>query len=176
MSAEDEAVRRHLARHQDGSHGGGHDGPVRPEAPRRRLVELAGTEAMNLLASVDYGRIVFTQKALPAIRPVNHVIVNGEIFVRTRLHAKLAVAVDVRYPTVVAYEADELDPVNRLGWSVVVTGYARAVTDPAELSRLEHMLQPWVESVMDAAVAIRPEIVTGFRLVETPGAQTPTPA
>jgi nitroimidazol reductase NimA-like FMN-containing flavoprotein (pyridoxamine 5'-phosphate oxidase superfamily) len=131
----------------------------------RRLVELDWAEAMGLLAGVEFGRIVFTAHALPAIRPVNHLVDHGEIIIRSHLGGAVSDAVD-RAGVVVAYEADEIDPRRRLGWSVVVTGYARPVTDPGEAARFEAALMPWVDNTLDTVVRIRPEIVTGFRLVE----------
>ncbi len=60
----------------------------------REVVELDRDEAMRLLAlSVDHGRVVFTRAALPAIRPVNHLVVDGRVIGRTRLTAKVSVAV-----------------------------------------------------------------------------------
>lgn len=56
----------------------------------REVVELDRDEAMRLLASVDHGRVVFTRAALPAIRPVNHLVVDGRVIVRTRLTAKVS--------------------------------------------------------------------------------------
>jgi len=67
-------------------------------------------------------------------------------------------------PTVVAYEADQLDPVERLGWSVVVTGLARPVIDETEARRLQAALVPWVNMTMDTILAIEPTIITGYRL------------
>jgi hypothetical protein len=138
----------------------------------RRLEELDRAEAMDLLDSVSYGRVVFTSAALPAIRPVNHVLDDGEIVIRTRRLAGIGAALAAAGPgldeapdLVVAYEADLLDPTTRLGWSVVVTGVATAVTDPARLARVEQRLHPWIDSVLDTAIAISPEIVTGLRLV-----------
>lgn len=67
-------------------------------------------EAMRLLASVDHGRVVFTRAALPAIRPVNHLVVDGRVIGRTRLTAKVSVAVrsSADAGVVVAYEATTL--------------------------------------------------------------------
>lgn len=56
----------------------------------REVVELDRDEAMRLLASVDHGRVVFTRAALPAIRPVNHLVVDGRVIGRTRLTAKVS--------------------------------------------------------------------------------------
>lgn len=141
--------------------------------PPRRLEEIDRAEALGLLESVSFGRLVFTLGALPAIRPVNHVLDDGEIMIRTRRLAGVSTAlaafsdgaIDQEPGLVVAYEADVLDPMTRLGWSVVVTGLAVPVTDPARLARVEHRLHPWIESVMDTAIAITPQIVTGMRLV-----------
>jgi len=136
----------------------------------RRLEELDRDEAMGLLGQVAYGRVVFTLAALPAIRPVNHVVDDDEIVIRTRRLAGVSTALDANTELgvpelVVAYEADLLDPATRLGWSVVVTGLATTVTEPSRLRRIERVLHPWVDSATDITLAIRPEIVTGMRLV-----------
>jgi hypothetical protein len=138
----------------------------------RRLQQLGRQEALDLIASVSYGRVVFTLAALPAIRPVNHVLDDGEVVIRTRRLAGLSTALaehaatlDQDHDLVVAFEADLLDPVERVGWSVVVTGIATVITDPARLARIGERLRPWVDSPMDTAIAITPEIVTGMRLV-----------
>ncbi|TDU79750.1 pyridoxamine 5'-phosphate oxidase family protein [Streptomyces sp. KS 21] len=65
---------------------------------------------------------------------------------------------------VVAYEADAIDPVMHLGWSVVVTGYACPVSDADEVARFASLLRPWVGRPRTGALRIRPDLVTGFRL------------
>lgn len=135
-----------------------------------RRIDLDHAEALRLLGSVSLGRIVFTRQALPTVRPVNHVLDNGDIVIRT--HDAAALTSHARQPdstgVVMAYEADAIDPDTHLGWSVVVTGYAQLVTDPVELERIRGLLQPWVPlEPMDQAVRIRPELVTGVLLTET---------
>jgi hypothetical protein len=77
---------------------------------------------------------------------------------------------------VVAFEADELDPDLRTGWSVTVVGHAQRVTDVDELVQLSGtFLQPWVEGQRDHFVRIRTEKVTGRRLRE-PGARHAFPS
>jgi Pyridoxamine 5'-phosphate oxidase len=133
----------------------------------RDVVELDRAEALRLLASVDHGRVVFTREALPAIRPVNHLVDDGRVIVRTRLTAKVSTAVrsGSTSEVIVAYEADDLDPQQRLGWSVVVTGPAITITDPDQIARYEQLLQPWVNMTMDTVIAIESEIVTGVHIV-----------
>ncbi|MFF4632630.1 pyridoxamine 5'-phosphate oxidase family protein [Streptomyces griseorubiginosus] len=137
----------------------------------RRSTGIDSVEALRLLGSVSFGRIVFTQQALPTIRPVNHVLADGDIVIRT--HAGAALTARTRQArdlgVVVAYEADDIDPDTHLGWSVVVTGYARLISDPEELARYQALLRPWAEQTMDYAVRIRPDLVTGIRLT-APGA------
>ena len=41
-----------------------------------------------------------------------------------------------------AYEADDIDPRERLGWSVIVTGFASAIRTPGEVTRYEQLLPP----------------------------------
>ncbi|MFD5406501.1 pyridoxamine 5'-phosphate oxidase family protein [Streptomyces griseorubiginosus] len=136
-----------------------------PFEPRRSM-GIDSVEALRLLGSVSFGRIVFTQQALPTIRPVNHVLADGDIVIRT--HAGAALTSRTRQArdlgVVVAYEADDIDPDSHLGWSVVVTGYARLITDPEELARYQALLRPWAAQTMDYAVRIRPDLVTGIRL------------
>jgi hypothetical protein len=147
--------------------------PVSATPPSRTLEEVGRAEAMKLLGSVTLGRVVFTSAALPAIRPVNHIVDDGEIVIRTRRLASITTAwaadadgqIGHEPGLVVAYEADLLDPEVRLGWSVVVTGMAVPITDPERLARIDEELHPWVDTVMDSAFAIRPEIVTGYRFV-----------
>ncbi|MET7689271.1 pyridoxamine 5'-phosphate oxidase family protein [Streptomyces sp. NPDC005483] len=143
-----------------------HDNNRYLTAEPRRSVELDATEALRLLGSVSLGRIVFTRHALPTVRPVNHVLDGGDIVIRTHEAATLtSYARETGGPgVVVAYEADAIDPDTHLGWSVVVTGYARLVTDPGDLARFSTMLSPWAEQTMDEAIRIHPDLVTGVRL------------
>ena len=144
--------------------------------PPREVTQLDDREAMLLLASVDHGRLVFNDRALPAIRLVNHLVDGGRIIVRTRLTAKVSTVVrssaDAR--VVVAYEVDRLDPERRAGWSVAVTGWATTITDPRQIARYERLLHPWVNMTMDTMVAIQPEIITGLRIVDGAAEKQPT--
>ncbi|MCB5169873.1 pyridoxamine 5'-phosphate oxidase family protein [Streptomyces bambusae] len=124
------------------------------------------TEALRLLGTVSLGRVVFTQQALPAVRPVNHVVDGEDVVVRLHDGSALAglLAPADADGVVVAYEADEIDPVTHLGWSVVVTGFARRVTDAREAARLAGRLRSWVAPDPVQVVRIRPDLVSGFRL------------
>lgn len=144
-----------------------------PIAPPRPSIELTEGECWRLLESASIGRVVFTHRAMPAIRPVNHLIDGRKIIIRTHLGAAIASRA-VGAPaegerqalgSVVCYEADELDAARRTGWSVIATGLARLVTDPADIARYSAALEPWIAGDMNQVVAIEPRFISGIRLV-----------
>ena len=122
-------------------------------------------EAMRRLGSVQLGRIFFTSYAMPAVRPVNHLIDAGKLIIRSHEGSAIVSAANASRGVIVAYEADQLDPHTRTGWSVVVTGLAHLVEDPQEARHYRDMLRSWVTGTMDHVISIMPEIVTGFTLV-----------
>ncbi|MEU1269820.1 pyridoxamine 5'-phosphate oxidase family protein [Streptomyces sp. NPDC005799] len=132
--------------------------------PNDGFRELERPECLRLLAKVPVGRIVHTRQALPAVLPVNFTLDgDGAVLLRTSAASELARAVD---GVVVAFEVDEVDAATHSGWSVVVTGPAMVVTDPAEHERLIRTgPRSWVPSPQEVFVRIEPELVTGRELV-----------
>lgn len=132
--------------------------------PNDGFRELGRQECLRLLATAPVGRIVHTRQALPAVLPVNFCLdTDSAVVLRTSADSELARAID---GVVVAFEADEVDAAAHAGWSVVVTGRATVVTDPAECGRLARTGPPsWVASPVEVFVRIEPELVTGRELV-----------
>jgi nitroimidazol reductase NimA-like FMN-containing flavoprotein (pyridoxamine 5'-phosphate oxidase superfamily) len=131
----------------------------------RQALELTDAECWQLLRSVSLGRVVFTQRAMPAIRPVNHVVDDGKIVIRSHAGAAIVSRAVAGGGSVVCYEADDLDAIRHTGWSVIVTGIARLVREPAAIARYQDLLEPWVAGPLDHVIAIEPEFVSGIRLV-----------
>jgi nitroimidazol reductase NimA-like FMN-containing flavoprotein (pyridoxamine 5'-phosphate oxidase superfamily) len=136
----------------------------RPTVPSRQAVELTTAECWRLLEGAPLGRVVFTQHAMPAIRPVNHLVDRETVVIRSHLGAAI-VGRATPDGAVVCYEADDIDPVRHTGWSVIVTGMARLVRDPVAVRRYQDALQPWADGQMDYVIAITPQVITGLRLV-----------
>ncbi|GHF52140.1 nitroimidazol reductase NimA-like FMN-containing flavoprotein (pyridoxamine 5'-phosphate oxidase superfamily) [Amycolatopsis bartoniae] len=130
---------------------------MKPHRPR----ELTREEALRCLASVRVGRLVYTHQALPAIRPVHHVVDDGEVLIRGHAGSALLPALD----TVVAYEADSVSGDDRIGWSVTVTGVARRL-DGTDLGE---RLRQWANGDAGYVIWIHPELVTGFGAAEENG-------
>jgi nitroimidazol reductase NimA-like FMN-containing flavoprotein (pyridoxamine 5'-phosphate oxidase superfamily) len=125
------------------------------------LEELNRRQCLDLLAGPRVGRLVFTEDALPAVQPVNYRVWCDDVVIRVAGGAKLAAATQNQ---VVAFEADEVDPDLRTGWSVTVVGHAEPITDVDALVELAGtFLQPWVEGRRDHFVRIRTEKMTGRR-------------
>jgi hypothetical protein len=117
-------------------------------------------EALELLATQSVGRLGYIARAgVPDIVPVNYVLDGEDILISSGPGPKLQAA--ERGDTVV-FEVDDLDPVNRTGWSVVVHGQARHLTgaeaQPAVSPR------PWASGPRNRLICIRTRRVTGRRL------------
>ena len=126
------------------------------------LKQLSRDECLALMASVSLGRIVYTQRALPAVELVNFALDHGDIVIRTDGGGKLAAATQ---HSIVAFEADRLDAAQQAGWSVTAIGQSREVTDPAEIRRLQHIgLSSWAPGSREHFIRISPEILNGRRL------------
>lgn len=132
--------------------------------PNDGFRELDRQECLRLMASVPVGRIVHTRQALPAVLPVNFTLDgNGGVLLRTAAASQLVRAID---GVVVAFETDELDAAAQSGWSVVVTGRAGVVDDPAEHAHLCRVgPRSWAPSPDEVFVRIAPELITGRELV-----------
>src|SRR5258708_35867034 len=91
-----------------------------------QLRQLSRTRALELLGSVNLGRLVFTHQALPAVRPVNHLVECESIMVRATAGAAIISPAN-RHGVVVAYQADSIDPTSHGGCAGSVGGTATLV-------------------------------------------------
>ena len=113
----------------------------RASARRAELKEIDRAGCLELLASGQIGRVVYTEAAMPAAHPVNYLLDGEEVVFRAGEGAKLAAA---SRGVVVGFQADEIDVERRSGWSVLGVGEAYEILDPARLSELADRLPtPW---------------------------------
>jgi nitroimidazol reductase NimA-like FMN-containing flavoprotein (pyridoxamine 5'-phosphate oxidase superfamily) len=142
---------------------------------QRGLQQLTKTTSLELLSSVSIGRLVFTHHALPAVRPVNHLVEGESIIVRATAGAAITSAAG-RDGAIVAYEADSIDAETQLGWSVIVVGTARLLTDEQAAARYRARLRPWISGVADDVITISADMITGYRMVPTGPAEVGLPS
>lgn len=127
----------------------------------RALVTLSRRECLDLLRGEEVGRVVFTERALPAIMPVSYAVLDGDVIMATSIGSRLARAAR---GSVLAFEVDHLDPATRTGWSVVVTGMPDYVVHPREQSRVLAVLNTWAPGRHDLLLRLPITVVTGRRI------------
>ena len=134
-------------------------------------VDSAGLEILDeqecgsLLADTEVGRVGVSIGALPAIFPVNYRFVNEELLFFTGEGTKLTAALS---KAVVAFEADQVDPLTRTGWSVHVLGIAEVSQSAADQAAADLAgLEAWAPAERPYLVRIRPDWITGRRLPAT---------
>lgn len=148
------------------------DGDVTVEVDRNGLEVLDRGECLELLAMATLGRLAVTVGALPVILPINFRLLDDRIVFRTGAGTKLDAATS---GAVVAFEADDIDRFSHEGWSVVVTGVASEVADPAQREALSATGIPhWARDDGERLVALSTEVVSGRRL--RADLSPPTPA
>ncbi|MFG2309207.1 helix-turn-helix domain-containing protein [Streptomyces sp. NPDC048566] len=127
-----------------------------------KFTELTRTECGDLLATHGVGRLAVSADGEPLIVPVNYTVVDGTIVFRTARGAVPSLASGSR----VAFEVDRIDDVFSEGWSVLVRGRARTVTEPDEVRRLMDAAHsaPWAGGRRNLWMRIEPYAVTGRRI------------
>jgi len=143
---------------------GGYRRPDRPAGlgGEAVTVKLPPGECRKLIAPGGVGRIAFTTASGPVVVPVNFAVVGDSIVIRTGRGTLIqAHAYDQ-----VAFEVDHLDEAMRRGWSVLVSGPAHQVLQPAELRGLREAaaVWPWAGGEREVYVRIVPARITGRRI------------
>jgi uncharacterized protein len=142
------------------------------EVDRNGLEVLSRDACLRLLATATLGRVGLSIDALPRVLPVNFRFDGRQILIRTGMGTKLNAAAN---NAVVAFEVDEIDPVAHTGWSVMVTGMARELTDPGELAAAQTPpLARWAPGDDHRVIAISTELLSGRRIVA--GLEAPSDA
>lgn len=129
---------------------------------RSGLEYIARDECLWLLEGRHLGRIAVIVAGRPLVLPVNYVMDDGSIVFRTDEGTKFDAAVRGEF---VAFEIDDADPEYHTGWSVLVTGVAEEILDPAEQARAESLaLRPWAQGPKAHFLRITPVTVSGRRV------------
>jgi nitroimidazol reductase NimA-like FMN-containing flavoprotein (pyridoxamine 5'-phosphate oxidase superfamily) len=126
-----------------------------------QLERLTAAECRRLLPSAPVGRLVVPTPHFPTVEPVSFAVVEGDVVVAVRAgSAGDAMAAG----TQVAFEVDVLDDELRRGWSVVVKGRAEDLA-AGSVEPDRRALRPWPASTADRLLVVRPEEITGQRIV-----------
>jgi nitroimidazol reductase NimA-like FMN-containing flavoprotein (pyridoxamine 5'-phosphate oxidase superfamily) len=127
-----------------------------------QLETLTREECLDLLQQAVVGRIGYVSDGIAIIVPVNFTMLEGDIVFCTAKGSKLSwLSLRGR----VSFQADESRPADHEGWSVLIHGVAREVTDPDELAVLRRRpLRSWLRSPEEHWVRVRVESISGRAL------------
>lgn len=144
--------------------------PQRAASPPPQEV-LSAARCRELLAAHHVGRIAWSAAGGLQLLPVSYAFHRGSIVFRTSPYGVLS---ELIRPADVVFEVDELDPHAGRGWSVVLTGRAEAVAEPAELVQLWTVdgLVPWAAGVRTLFISVTPRQITGRQFGAPSGAPT----
>lgn len=127
------------------------------------LNELAFDECMQLVAAGGIGRFLFDEPGRgPVAIPVNFRMDGDSVVFRTASESSMTHGVHGQQ---VSFDVDHFDDALGEGWSVLLSGTARIITDPAEVDRAERLgIEPWAGGERQAYVRITVTQVTGRRI------------
>ncbi|MEP9385048.1 pyridoxamine 5'-phosphate oxidase family protein [Nocardioides sp. KR10-350] len=126
------------------------------------LEELSVDECWKLAAGSGLARIGWTGPAGPVVLPVNHVVHEGTVWIRTSAHSSMAEEID---ESNVAVLVDDLDPATHLGWSVQFRGHADVLYREEQVPEHVRALHSWPSGPRPLWVRLTPKDVNGRRLV-----------
>jgi transcriptional regulator with XRE-family HTH domain len=135
----------------------------RAAARNPTLHDLTEAECRALIAPGGVGRFLFIQPGRgPVAIPVNFKMDGTDVVFRTGGDSGIADGV-LQQP--VSFDVDHLDEALSEGWSVLLTGTAKVITDAVELSRAQGLgIQPWAGRDRDVYVRLAPTQITGRRI------------
>ena len=141
-----------------------HRNEKRSPMSNARVEILTVAECRELLDRHHFGRFAFVDYVgvLPSIIPVNYLLDDDKVVIRTDAGSKLAAALR---GAPVAFEVDGVDETHQVGWSVVVRGRAEEVTDEDQLAELRQTpLLAWHPGPTARYVRINTSQVIGRRI------------
>jgi hypothetical protein len=130
--------------------------------PAERLQVLTVRECLEHLRSRDLGRLAFQVDGDVEILPINYAIDGRVVVFRTASLTRLQRSLRAR----VTFEVDSWDLVAEVGWSVVLKGVARDVTDgtdPFSIALRRGGVVPLAPGKREQWIAIYPSAITGRR-------------
>jgi hypothetical protein len=125
------------------------------------LQALSEAECLRLLTENNAGRIAVVADGQIVIRPVNYVVDDDSIVVRTNWARLIHMC-----PASMAFEIDGYDAVRGTGWSVLVHGFGHDVTDALDVTS-EHLqtlaVSPWAPGPQPRLLRVVVQAISGHR-------------
>lgn len=127
-----------------------------------QLQELSVEECWELAPTSGLARIGWTAPGGPVVIPVNHVVHDGTLWIRTSAHSSMAAQVD---ESPVAVLVDDIDAETHLGWSVQFRGRAAVLYREEQVPEEVRTMRTWPTGVRPLWIRLTADDVNGRRLV-----------
>ncbi len=127
------------------------------------LSSLSRDECMQLVAAGGVGRFLFVEPDRgPVAIPVNFRMDGDDVVFRTDSHSSITEGL---HGQPVSFDVDHLDDALGEGWSVLLSGTASVITDPAGLDRAKALdIEPWAGGDRQTYIRMAVTQVTGRRI------------
>lgn len=130
--------------------------------PDFSAVELDRSQCVELISGSRIARVVLSVDCIPVALPVDVSVVDGDLICAADSGSLLTADV---HGQVVSVEADDIDLTYGAGWSVLVTGIAHVVSEPAEVDRADSHLLAWPPVPHPFLVRVPTTLISGRRLM-----------
>ncbi len=132
-----------------------------PETRPDLMTELTPDQCRNLLGAVQFGRLATVDSGRPVLLVLNHVVVGGDVYVRTRDDARLARLTEGGIVRHAVFEVDSAFPVGESGWSVMAAGHLKREHDEGRAARVRSQLTAWAHGERDLVLRLEVHELTG---------------
>ena len=125
------------------------------------LREIEPSRCLALLEAVPYGRLATVDAGEPLLVVVNHVVADGDIYVRTRSDARLARLTEGGRVAQAIFEVDSAFAAGQSGWSVMARGQLIREHGEKRSAALRSRLTAWAQGDRDVVLHLQVRQLTG---------------
>lgn len=118
-------------------------------------------DCWELLRTHEVGRIAWANSEGITVLPVNYIVVENGIIVRTTPTGLLG---ELAHDVTVAFQVDEVDAETLIAWSVLARGRAKELTEAERADQAESIPEPWVGGERQLLLRIGVEQISGRAL------------
>ncbi len=125
------------------------------------LREIEPSRCLALLEAVPYGRLATVDAGEPLLVVVNHVVADGDIYLRTRPDARLARLTEGGRVAQAIFEVDSAFTAGQSGWSVMARGQLTREHGEKRSAALRSRLTAWAQGDRDVVLHLQVRQLTG---------------
>ncbi len=125
------------------------------------LREIEPSRCLGLLEAVSYGRLATVDAGEPVLVVVNHLVEDGDVYIRTRPEARIARLTEGGRTANAVYEVDSAFPAAQSAWSVMARGRLIREHGEKRSAALRSRLTAWAQGERDVVLHLQVQKLTG---------------